>query len=337
MKEMKILKDTIEVSSDYLHIEKLKFLKDNPRVYSCTHGEAGFNDLPVGKQQEIIYQKLCEEPSVKTLVRDIKRHGGLMEPILVRFDTLQVIEGNSRLAAYRLLHVKYPEDEWDLIPCDIVSSLTDEAQAAFLSQIHVKGKTKWAAYEKANFAFVRHKGGWNLKKISKLFGESEQTIRFRIKTIELMKENEDTERSHFSYYDVLVRKAEISKEINKEGDLKNRVLEDIRNLGVCDSEEDDSKFTAQEMRKQLPLILKKPKVLKKYISGELDLFEAYERARISKVEEKVKQAHGILADISLSDVKWLPISELNALKQAVRKLSKETKRVENIMAHGDVS
>ena len=76
----------------------LRFLKDNPRVYSCIYDELDFENLPEAVQQEKIFEKLQAEPSVKNLVQEIKRHGGLMERILVRLDTMQVVEGNSRLA-----------------------------------------------------------------------------------------------------------------------------------------------------------------------------------------------------------------------------------------------
>lgn len=139
-KDMKILGETILLTNDYLDINALKFLKDNPRVYFCTHGEPNFDDLTDEEKQEKIYRKLLQEPSVKNLKPEVKRHGGLMEPILVRHDTMEVIEGNSRLAVYRRLQQEKAEGEWGLIPCDIVSSLTDKQQAAFLNQIHVKGK-----------------------------------------------------------------------------------------------------------------------------------------------------------------------------------------------------
>ena len=101
--EIKILERAIPLGSDMMNIRQLKFLKDNPRVYACTHGEPDFDQLLEEEQQDIIYSRLLDEPSVKNLERDVKRHGGLMEPILVRLDTKEVIEGNSRLAVYRKL------------------------------------------------------------------------------------------------------------------------------------------------------------------------------------------------------------------------------------------
>lgn len=324
-KDMKILGKTILLTNDYLEINTLKFLKDNPRVYACTHGEPGFDDLTDEEQQDRIFKKLLEEPSVKNLKPEVKRHGGLMEPILVRHDTKEVIEGNSRLAVYRQLQQEKTEGEWELIPCDIVSSLTDEQQAAFLNQIHVKGKTSWSAYEKANFAYVRRQQNWSIDQIAQLFGESQATIRTRIKIIKMMHDNNDNERSHFSYYNVL-HSSRISKAMREEG-LKDIFLKKIKSLGPNDKDGDS---TAIDLRKKLPVILKKPKVLKKYIDGEIDLDEGYQRAKISEVEKKVRQAKDILSDVSRDDVAQLEQGRFKAFKQDIKKLKQEVVRIEKM-------
>ena len=327
MKEMKLLGETIQLSDDYLEVGKLKFLKDNPRVYACTHGEPNFNDLTEEQQQDIIFKKLLQEPSVRNLKPEIRRHGGLMEPVLVRLDTMEVIEGNSRLAVYRELKKAEPGGEWESIPCDIVSSLTDKQQAAFLNQIHVKGKTQWSAYEKANFAYVRKKQGWAFGEIATLFGETEMTIRTRVKEIKLMKDNDDNERSHFSYYGVLVRKQEISEAMNGRDNLRAFLLRKIKAVG---SDDEDNDFTAQELRKKLPEVLKKPKVLDKYVKDEIGLDEAYQRARISRVEEKIRQAKDLLDDVTKPEVFELEKPRFNGFKQSVRKLSRAVKRIDEI-------
>lgn len=326
-KDMKILGETIPLTNDYLEINALKFLKDNPRVYACTHGEPNFDGLTDEEKQHKIFTKLLEEPSVKNLKPEVKRHGGLMEPILVRHDTMEVIEGNSRLAVYRQLWKEKAEGEWELIPCDIVSSLTPEQQAAFLSQIHVKGKTSWSAYEKANFAYVRSQHGWDVDQIARLFGESQATIRTRIRVIGMMQDNNDNIRSHFSYYDVLVRTSEISEAMREEG-LRYFLLPKIKSFG---SKDEDVDFTAQELRKKLPVILKKPKVLKKYMDGEIDLDEGYQRAKISQVEKNVRQAKDVLSDVSQQDVSQLEQDRFNAFKQGVRKLKQEVERIEKMI------
>ena len=88
--EIKILQQTVQVDNDYLNIDDLKFLRDNPRVYSCICDEPDFDTLSEDEQQEKIFEKLKAEPSVRNLKPEIKRHGGLMERILVRYDTKEV-------------------------------------------------------------------------------------------------------------------------------------------------------------------------------------------------------------------------------------------------------
>ena len=323
MNEITILGEKIKISDDYIDIHELKFLQDNPRVYASTHGVSNFKDKTPEEQQEIIFEEISKEPSVKNLKPDIKRHGGLMEWILVRHDTKEVIEGNSRLAVYRQLHEDDPDnDAWNHIPCNLVSRLTPEQQAAFLNQIHVKGKTQWSAFEKANFAYVRKEKGMSFKDIANLFGESEATIRIRIKSIEMMAKNKDKERWHFSYYDVLARNKVIEKGM-KDVDGWEKLLSDIKQIGS----EEGASFTAQDMRNKLPVILKKLKVLKKYVAGKIELDQAYQIAKISRIEENIKQATALLSDVSIDDVSVLEKSEFNAFKQAARKLSLEAKRI----------
>ena len=318
--KIKILGESIDLSEDYRRIEELKFLRDNPRVYAVTHAEEGFEALTEEEQQDVILQKLREEPSVKNLLPEVERHGGLIEPILVRLDTMEVIEGNSRLAVYRLLHeLREAKEEWELIPCYLVTGLTPQQQAAFLNQIHVKGKTQWRPYEKANFAYVRRASGWSIEDIAELFGESTGTIRTRINVIDLMKDSEDSEQRHFSHYDVLVRVPEIWKEVREPGPLRDRVVEEIRTLDT----EDEADFTAQDLRRKLPVILKKPKIRQRFVAGKMDLEEGYQRAKVSRAEERVKEALTLLEAISKQDVASLDSNSLNSLRQAVKKLTRE--------------
>ena len=323
MNEIKVLKQTVEVDNDYHNIYQLNFLKDNPRVYSCICDEPDFETLPGGLQQEEILKKLKKERSVKNLVPEIERHGGLMEPILVRLDTMQVIEGNSRLAVYRILHKKTEKEDWELIPCNTVQKFSDEQQIAYLNQIHVKGKTEWSAYEKANFAYARKTKGFSFGEIAKLFNESEATISTRIKVVEMMRNNNDREWWHFSYYDVLVRNH--SKDMKKRSDLKDSLLKRIHRLR--DNEEDSLDFTAKELRDKLPAIIKKPKVLKKFIEESVTLDNAYHRAKISSVQEKIREARAILEGIEKKNINGLERNDFNAFKQDVNKLERTIKRI----------
>ena len=319
-----LLGETIPVRDDYIDIDHLKFLKDNPRVYACTHGLPGFDDWTPQEQQDEIYRKLLEEPSVKNLIPEVRRHNGLVEPIVVRYDTMEVIEGNSRLAVYRKLRDGKFEGDWQLIPCEIVSGLTDEQQAAFLNDIHVKGKTQWSPYEKANFSYVRKIQGWGIDQIANVFGESNGEIRKRVNIIETMRSNEDNDQSRFSYYEILARNRIISKATQENDELRTLLLGKIKNLGCNDAEDS---FTAQELRKKLPVILAKPRVLKKYMTDGISLDAGYQRAKISAVEENINEARSFLADVSWREIENLEHNELSSFKQAFRRLSQDVKRI----------
>lgn len=349
---IKILGQEIPVSNERIDIFQLKFLRNNPRVYACTHGQSGFEDMEVDEQQQTIFQSIRQEPSVTNLLRDLEHHGGLLDPILVRMDTMEVIEGNSRLAAYRLLHKKQPNGQWSEIECNTVSRLTDEQQDAYQNQIHVKGKTKWSAYEKANFAFVRQENGYSFKDMAKIFSESESTLRKRVKVIQRMTDNEDQEQSNFSFYDVIERNQDIRNKLNSGQALADLIGSEYvngKNLHPSQKEaldfrkwllrmvkSPDREFTAQEMRKQLPVVLKKPKVLKQLVGGKLTLEEAYSRATVSKATTKVRRATGLLQDVSAREVKALDNNSFNVLRQDVRKLRREYARITKIMETGGV-
>ena len=88
----------VPVQTTTLSQADLRFFVDNPRVYSVLRSD--------GREIQAkadIERKLLEMDHVKALIQDIKRDGGLTDPVIVRAGSLEVLEGNSRLAAYRAL------------------------------------------------------------------------------------------------------------------------------------------------------------------------------------------------------------------------------------------
>ena len=342
MSTMKILGKEIHYSEDYKEIDSLKFFKDNPRVYSVVREIPGFDNFTEEEKQEKIYEQLLDEPSVKNLREEIRRHGGLLEPIVVSMNTWEVIEGNSRLAVYKELHDSQEDGEWALIPCRLISKFEDDELAAYLSQIHIKGKTKWTAYEKYNFAYVRFEKGIQngssegvaYSQIANLFGESEATIRHRVRVIKLMEDKQDNVRGNLSYYDVLVRNTDSRKMIENGG--LNTLLKEIKlsgknGSGGNEEDEDEKEFTAQEMRRALPNLIKKPKLLKQYEDGRISFKEAASRAEVSECKQNVVRATSFLGDISKRDIGRLSTNDFNAFSQSFRRLKKEVDRVEGII------
>ena len=90
-------------------------------------------------------------------------------------------------------------------------------------------------------------------------------------------------------------------------------------------------FTAQEMRDRLPTIIAKPKILRKYEKGDVTLDDAYDRAKISSTEQRLKKIRDRLDDIEMSDLTPLERNELNAVQQVVRKIGQRLKRVSDMV------
>ena len=123
-------------------------------MYAAIREMSDFPDLTSEEKQVRIYERLLQEPSVKNLIPEIKRDGGLQDPIIVRHDTRQVIEGNSRLAVYwKLKGADTNEERWTHIRCLIVSSLTDDQQTRLLGQAHLHGRTEWSPLRKSTVLF----------------------------------------------------------------------------------------------------------------------------------------------------------------------------------------
>ena len=259
-----ILGTSVPTSTQMLPQRSLKFFADNPRVYSVVRAN--------GRQptQEEIQQQLSDLEHVKELREDIKRNGGLLEPLIVRGGTLEVLEGNSRLAAYRQLAAKEPI-KWGMVKCTVLPADVDESLIfALLGQFHIKGKKDWAPYEQAGFLYRRFKNhnvsinvlstelGWTTKKVSHL-----------LETYEFMVENDEVDISRWSYYDEYLKSNKIKKARHKFPEMDVLVVESIKS-GVIER--------AMDLRDQLPIVCGTQTVLKKFAEGKLTLEEAHERA-----------------------------------------------------------
>jgi len=258
----------IPVTITYLSQAKLRFFPENPRVYSIVRGN--------GKEpsQEDIQERLLNMEHVRELIQDIKRNGGLIEPLLVRDKTLEVLEGNSRLAAYRFL-AKTEPIKWGQVKCVVLPSSVDDSQVfAILGQHHIKGKKDWQPYEQAGFVYRRAKGhGVAVVTLSKEIGLSQQKIQHLIDTYQFMIDHDETEISRWSYYDEYLKSSKIRKARKKHPELDNIIVKKIKSGEIS---------KAVQVRDELPVVCAGPsKTLKRFVAGDIrfeDAFEAAEEA-----------------------------------------------------------
>ena len=131
---LRIRGQNIQIEVREIDQKNLFFWPENPRIYSAVHVGGG------NPSQKDIYNRLKKMEHVRQLVKDIKQNDGLIDPIIVRGGSMEVLEGNSRLAAYRFLAERNPL-KWNRIRCRILPPDTDRSLIfTLLSQYHVTGK-----------------------------------------------------------------------------------------------------------------------------------------------------------------------------------------------------
>lgn len=202
--------------------------------------------------------------------------------------------------------------------------LTDLQQTRLLGQAHLRGKTDWSPYAKALFCYrwveEEKRDASSLAKVS---GISIQEIKKNVRIVQLMQANGDDKLSHFSYYNVLVRSKAISAAMAESAKLEQTLLAQVK--------AQPEPFTAQEMRERLPTVIAKPRILRKYEKGNVSLEDAYDRAKISGAQQRLKKIRDGLDDIELDDLVQLEHHEVKAVQQVVRHIGQRLKRVSNMV------
>lgn len=242
---------------------KLRFYVDNPRVYSVLR-----KDGTTEPSQEEIQAKLLEMDHVKALVQDIKLDGGLTDPIIVRDGTLEVLEGNSRLAAYRHL-VTLDPIKWGMMKVRLLPEDIDEKLIlALLGQYHLKGKTAWPPFEKAGFLYRRHKShDIPVNQLALEVGETRQKVAHMVSVYQFMIDNGQDEKARWSYYDEYLK----SRYIKKVRDEKlDRLVVNKINSGEI--------WRAVDVRDKLTVISKAPRPLRRFMAEQYDFEKAYNSA-----------------------------------------------------------
>ena len=250
-------------SRDIPH-QDLKFWPDNPRVYSLLDHSTSEPD------QDVIFRSMLKLEHVRTLRHDILDNGGLIDPIIVRDRDFVVIEGNSRLAAYRSLASSEPT-KWNTVRCRVLpANIRDTDVYAMLGQYHVKGKKDWAPYEKAGFVYRRYTDQKvDIPDVADELGVSSHQIRHLVDVFQFMKDNGDDNRERWSHYDEFLKSRKIKKARDEITGFEHKVVDLIKSGAV----------RAVDIRDQLPTICQAPKILKKFAKGDLDIEEAYTDAR----------------------------------------------------------
>ncbi|WP_202314249.1 ParB N-terminal domain-containing protein [Mesorhizobium sp. L-8-10] len=246
-------------------VKELNFYPENPRIYSIVYAD--------GKKpsQTEILERLQGLEHVRQLVQDIRSNGGLIDPLIVRLGDMVVLEGNSRLAAYRHLAtedpIKWAKATCMLLPDDIEEHLV----FALLAQYHVKGKKDWAPYEKAGFIYRRfNQQNIDLQVAAPELGITREEAKHLIAVYEFMIESGDQDPAHWSYYDEFLKSRKIKKAREEVAGFDQFIVGEIQSGRMG---------KAMDLRDKLPVICSgQPKILRRYMTGQYDFAEAHEHA-----------------------------------------------------------
>jgi hypothetical protein len=262
---VKLRNQDIPVELREIEQKRLQFYVDNPRIYSLIRPDEYVPD------QDSICQELQKLEHVRELQADIAANGGLIDPLIVRDGDFVVLEGNSRLAAYRHLFSKNPV-KWNTVRCMLLPKDIDEKLVfALLGQYHVKGKKDWAPYERAGFLYRRYKQ--HELELSSVAGElsiSTNEARHLVAVYEFMIEHKDQDRDHWSYYDEYLKSTKIKKARDEYPIMDKFVVKEVKSKAIP---------TAIDLRDKLPVICTGPsKTFKRFLEGETSFESAYETA-----------------------------------------------------------
>jgi hypothetical protein len=191
-----INKQEVQVKSGRMRQSDLRFFPENPRIYSIVSANS---ETP---SQKTIEQRLGEMEHVKQLVQSIRANGGLTDPLIVREGDNVVLEGNSRLAAYRLLCRNDPI-KWGIVKVRLLpSDIGDDLIFALLGEYHIIGRKDWQPYEQAGYLYRRCMNyGVDPAALATEMGLATRTVNQLINTYSFMVNNKDNDVNHWSYYE----------------------------------------------------------------------------------------------------------------------------------------
>ena len=270
--EIVVIGQRIQTKIEEIDIFELTYWKENPRVNAIIKQKYGVKNV----SDEEIEKELWKKDSVKDLFKDIEKHDGLIDEILVKDKT--VLEGNSRLCAYRHLYKraesKKDEDEmlkWSYIRARIIPKETsNEVVFSILGTWHIKGKTKWDTYEKA--AYLKRMNveyDYTLKEIANSISMTEKFVSDHIEAHDLMINNKVYTLEKFSYFYELVKNKNIKELASKDKTVFTKSIQAIK----------ENRFNRGEDIRQLPKVLKDKKAKKEFFEEKLDFSDALETTK----------------------------------------------------------
>ena len=313
----------IPVQNGSLPVHDLSFYSENPRIYSLIQKPG------VDPSQDEIFDRLRKLDHVKQLIQSIRANGGLTDPMLVRDGDFIVLEGNSRLAAYRELcrndAIKWGKAKVRLLPSDISEKLV----FALLGEYHIIGRKDWAPYEQAGYLYRRNANhGISVQEMASEMGLPPSTVNHLVTTYQFMLDHDEHDVSRWSFYDEYLKARAVKKARREFPDLDDIVVTKIKDGEIA---------IARDVRDKLVKIIDVakagPQPTKILMSGEGTFERAFESARHRGVDnmwlnrfKRFKQ--GLQGKELLSDLRSMDSEQRKKCLYELRKIRAAAERIE---------
>ena len=295
-----------------VEISKLEYYPENPRINYIISRHPK-DDIT----QDLIHRELLSMEQTRERIKDLEDNKGMIDEVYVLRN--KVVEGNTRLCAFKRLSEKYPDDKrWKTIKARILSDdVTEEELFYILGIFHIKGKTEWDAYEKAAYIYkmieVLKKTPDEIAKQLRMQRKNlEASLKaYKVMTEKYLKKNQNTnerneELRKFSYFDAFYHQNDLIERIEsapgfentfvgwvKEGRFKNaqgvRELPKILNNRkaqkiFCENEPEDAFEDAMQI-----LHKDKPGKVDRFYKEFENFSNFLDRAEINKIKDEISE------------------------------------------------
>lgn len=313
-------KREIAVQTGFMPQTALKFYTENPRVYSAL-----WNQGDAEPSQETIFQELSKSEHVReTLIPSIRSNGGLLEPVLVRNNV--VLEGNNRLAAYRVLAQAKDRNLWQLIRVRILpDDISDTDVFSLLGEYHIVGKKSWQPYEQAGYLFRRFKNhGVSDEDLHQELGVSKQKVTHLIRVYQYMIDHDERDPAKWSYFDELLKARKFDNARKLYPKFDELITQKIKTGEIA---------RAVDVRELLPEITRVAgNTLKKFMNGNYSFDEAAKDAQLrgsgNHNIKRMTEFRKWLIDSDLDDeLKVASNEELKTIKYELERIQSRTAKL----------
>ena len=324
MSKITIGKKEYEVSEVQLNQCELLFYEENPRVYSALRAD---RSTPT---QEVIEDKMTSMDHVKQLRLSIEQNGGLIDPLMVvkRNDEYIVLEGNSRLAAYRLLAAKDPVKWQKVRACILPEEITDGDIFTLLGQYHLVGRKDWSVFEQAAYLH-RQKDSTGIATdiLAKNVGLTKGKVDAYLKVYSFMLEHDDLRPDRWSYYEEYLKNRGINKYRETHPQMDEVFVRQVKTEQIKQ---------AMDVRTVLGEIAKSKdktsaKIMQDIIQGNMSIYDGHEKfkatGKASNGYQRIKKFHDLIDDDDFQKSLLLEATtnksvafELKKIQKAVNKL-----------------